>query len=154
MPAQRLLPPVSDLARLVEAGLTHQQIADRISEDLGQRVSRSTVSVALSRAGLSREAMRYKEEIPWKVKAEHLTQYPARMLRLLGRRRQDIELSVDEESRLDAWLDALEEREIVVCYAPDNGGFIYVDADEVQDGADGIPIRKRTIQAEEFPPGD
>lgn len=154
MAAPRLLPPANELAKLVQAGLTHQQIADRVSEELGHRVSRSTVSVALSRAGLSREAMRYKEEIPWKVRAEHLTQYPARMLRLLGRRRQDIELTDDEENRLDAWLDALEEREIVVCYAPDNGGFIYVDADEVHDGEGGIPIRKRTISAEEFPASD
>lgn len=151
MPAPRLLPSDRDLARLVEQGLTHQQIADWVLSELGHKVSRSTVSVALSRAGLSREAMRYHEEIPWKVRAEHLTQYPARMLRLLGRRRQSIELTVEEDGRLDGWLESLEERDIVVAYAPDNGGFIYVDTDEVGDGQDGIPIRRRTIQPDEFP---
>lgn len=130
--------------------MTHAQIADHIEHVFNQRVSRSTVSAALHRAGLTRDAMRYKAELPWRVRAEHLTQYPARMLRLLGRRRAGVELTDDEESRLDAWLDALEEKEIVVAYAPDTEGFIYVDADEKGDGANGIPIRVRTIQPDEL----
>lgn len=153
MPAPRLLPSDQELSRLVEQGLTHQGIADWVLEHLGHRVSRSTVSVALSRAGLSKEAMRYHEELPWKVKADHLTEYPARMLRLLGRRRADIELNVEEDGRLDAWLEALEEREIVVAYSSERG-FLYVDADEIGDGQNGIPIRKRTIHEDEFPPAD
>lgn len=150
MAAPRLIPPAQELAKLVDAGLTHQQIADRISSELGTRVSRSTVSVALSRAGLSREAMRYKVEIPWKVKAEHLTQYPARMLRLLGRRNADIELTDDEADRLEAWLESLTERGLVVAYVPDGQGFIYVDADEKDDGRNGVPIRRRTIDLDEL----
>lgn len=151
MAAPRLLPPASELARLVEQGLTHQQIAEHVTTTTGQRVSRSTVSVALSRAGLAKDAMRYKEELPWKVKGEHLTQYPARMLRLLGRRRQGIELNEEEDGRLDAWMESLEERELVVAYAPEVTGFIYVDADEVGDGVGGIPIRRRVVEPEEFP---
>lgn len=151
MPAPRLLPSDSELRHLVERGLTHQQIADWVLEHLGQKVSRSSVSVALSRAGLSKEAMRYRDELPWRVKAEHLTEYPARMLRLLGRRRADIELTPDEDSRLDAWLEALEESDWVVAYSPE-AGFLYVDADEIGDGTDGIPIRKRTISEDELPP--
>lgn len=150
MAAPRLLPPVSDLARMVDAGMTHQQIADRIEEATGIQVSRSTVSAALSRAGLSSVGNRYKTEIPWKVKAEHLTQYPARMLRLLGRRRSGGDLSETDGERLDAWLEALDERGLVVAYAPTGDGFIYVDADERGDGADGVPIRKRTITADEL----
>lgn len=150
MPAPRLLPPTSDLQKYVEAGLTHAQIAERIEQEFDLRVSRSTISAALSRAGLTRDTMRYRDELPWRVKAEHLTQYPARMLRLLGRRRAEMELTVDEDSRLDAWLEALEDREIVVAYAPDGDGFIYVEADEVNDGQDGIPIRKRTIHSDEL----
>jgi hypothetical protein len=111
---------------MVDAGLTHQQIADRINEETGQRVSRSTVSVALSRAGLAKDAMRYKSELPWKVKAEHLTQYPARMLRLLGRRNKGIELTDEEAERLEAWLEGLNEKGLVTAYAPDVDGFIYV----------------------------
>lgn len=150
MPAPRVLPPASELKRLVDLGYTHTEIADHILTTQGVVVARSAVSAALSRAGLTRTGMRYKDELPWRVRAEHLTQYPARMLRLLGRRRQEVELGEDEDSRLDAWLDALEEREIVVAYAPDGDGFIYVDADEIGDGQDGIPIRRRVINLDEI----
>lgn len=156
MPAPRVLPPVDELKRLVTMGLTHQQIVDYVAQKYHRKVSRSSVSAALSRAGLTeREGMRYRDELPWRVAADHLTQYQARMLRLLGRRRADIELTADEDGRLDAWLESLEEREIVVAYAPENGGFIYVDADEKGDGLGGIPIRRRVIHPDEFPdPGE
>ena len=150
MAAPRLLPPTSDLARMVETGMTHQQIADRINEETGQRVSRSTVSVALSRAGLAKDAMRYKRELPWRVKAEHLTQYPARMLRLLGRRNAGTELTDEEAERLEAWLEGLQEKGLVVAYVPDVDGFIYVYADEVGDGSGNVPIRKRIITPDEL----
>lgn len=150
MAAPRLLPPVSELAVLVERGMTHQQIADHIRLTTGQRVSRSTVSVALSRAGLAKDAMRYRDELPWKVKAEHLTQYPARMLRLLGRRNADVELTDEEADRLEAWLEALEEKGLVAAYWPEGDGFIYVFADEYGDGSGGVPIRKRLITTDEI----
>lgn len=150
MAAPRLLPPTNELLKLVEAGLTHQQIADRIAEETGVLVSRSTVSVALSRAGLARDAMRYKDELPWKVKGSHLTQYPARMLRLLGRRRAGMKLTDDEADRLEAWLEAIEEKGLVVAYVPDGDGFIYVDADEVDDKPNGVPIRRRPIDLDEL----
>jgi hypothetical protein len=148
--APRRLPSSSELRRLVEQGLTHSQIAEHVSSASGVTVSRSTVSAALSRAGLTTAAMRYKQELPWRVRPDHLAQYPARMLRLLGRRRQNIELTEDEENRLDAWLDGIEEKQLVVAYAPDNGGFIYVDADEINDGERDIPIRRRLIESDEF----
>jgi putative intracellular protease/amidase len=148
--APRLLPPTSELAKLVEAGLTHQQIADRIRATTGVVVARSTVSVALSKAGLARDGMRYRDELPWRVKGEHLTQYPARMLRLLGRRRADGQLTEDEADRLDAWLEGLAEKGLVVAYAPDADGFLYVEADETHDGKNGVPIRRRIIELDEL----
>ena len=150
MAAPRLLPPTQELAKLVEQGLTHQEIADRVRETTGVVVSRSTVSVALSKAGLTRSAVRYREELPWKVKSEHITQYPARMLRLMGRRRAGIKLTDEEADRLEAWLESIEEKGLVVAYVPDGDGFIYVYADEVDDGAGGIPIRRRTIGLDEL----
>lgn len=150
MPAPKILPPISELTKLVEQGLTHQEIVDHLRATQGIWVSRSTVSVALSRAGLTQSARRYRSEIPWKVRGEHLTQYPARMLRLLGRRNAGHELTGDEASRLDSWVESLAERGFVVAYAPDGPGFIYVDADEVGDGAGGLPIRKRVIQSDEL----
>ena len=153
MAAPRLLPPASELLKLVEDGLTHQEIAEWVERTTGRRVSRSTVSVALHRAGLSKDSMRYKEELPWRVKAEHLTQYPARMLRLLGRRRAGTELGEDEAERLDAWLEGLAEKDLVVAYAPDFEGFIYVTSDEKDDGSGGIPIRRRLIHIDEIEEG-
>jgi hypothetical protein len=150
MAAPRLLPPANELLRMVEAGMTHQQIADRIQHTTGVPVSRSTVSAALSRAGLASVGHRYKRELPWKVKAEHLTQYPARMLRLLGRRRSGVELTEEEYERLEAWMVALEDKNLVVGYAPEGNGFIYVVADEKNDGEGDIPIRKRVITPEEI----
>lgn len=150
MAAPRLLPPTSELAKLVEDGLTHAQIAERVERTTGVRVSRTAISVALHRAGLSKDAMRYKTELPWKVRGEHLTQYPARMLRLLGRRRVGMELTAEESERLDAWLEGLVEKDLVVAYAPDYEGFLYVYADEREDRPDGVPIRRRTIDNDEI----
>lgn len=151
MPAPRILPSTAELKKLVDAGLTHAQIAEHVSEQTGERISRSAISSALSRAGLTRETHRYREEVPWRVSTEHLTQYPARMLRLLGRSRAGQELAADERARLDAWLAGLEDRGAVVAYCPDGPGFIYVEADEVGDGAGGVPIRRRLIDVAELP---
>jgi hypothetical protein len=150
MAAPRLLPPTQELRKLVDAGLTHAEIAEWVKEHTGLIVSRSAVSSALHRAGLTAEAPRYKDELPWRVRAEHLTQYPARMLRLLGRRRAGIELGREDVIRLDAWLEGLEEQGLVVAYVPAGSGFIYVTADEVGDGKNGIPIRTRPIDLEEL----
>lgn len=151
MPAKRLLPDNRTLKRWVDSGMTHQEIAAEVERTTGVHVSRSTVSAALSRAGLvEHQRIRYDKEIPWRVKSEHLTQYPVRMLRLLGRRNASIELTEDEEARLDSWLKAMKEKNVVVAYS-DDIGFIYVEADERGDGARGIPIRKRTILKKELP---
>ena len=92
MPAKRLLPDNRTLKRWVDSGMTHQEIAHEVERTTGVHVSRSTVSAALSRAGLvEHQRYRYDKEIPWRVKSEHLTQYPVRMLRLLGRRNAEIE---------------------------------------------------------------
>lgn len=135
---------------MVEAGYTHADIADWVLDKTGQHVSRSAVSSALSRAGLTREGPRYREEIPWRVKTSHLTQYPARMLRLLGRYRAQMELSDEDQLRLDGWLASLEEQNVVVAYCPDGPGFLYVPRDEIGDGSEEIPIRRRIIHIDEL----
>lgn len=134
---------------MVEKGMTHAQIASKLSRETGHKIARSTVSAALSRAGASDTGTRYADEIPWRVRGEHLTQYPVRMLRLLGRRNKKIDLRDDEAQRLDNWLANLRDKNLVVAYSPEVG-FMYVEADEVHDGSDGIPIRRRTITPEEL----
>ncbi|CAB4153192.1 hypothetical protein UFOVP609_51 [uncultured Caudovirales phage] len=151
MAAPRLLPPIQELKKLVDKGMTHQEIANHIFDMSGFKVSRSAVSAALSRAGLTDISPRYQEEIPWRVSVKHLTQYPARMLRLLGRRNTGRLPEASEESRrLESWLDALHEQGLVVAYCPDGPGFIYVEAEEHHDGENGIPIRRRVIKTNEL----
>lgn len=148
MGAPRILPDNATLRHWVEdEHLTHQQIADRVFRETGQSVSRSSVSAALSRAGISANQARYREELPWRVKVEHITEYPARMLRTLGRRRSGQPLSATEERRLDSWLKQLEDDHAVVGYDPDSRfGFYYIEKDDRIDGLNGIPIRIQTIK--------
>lgn len=127
MAPPRILPPTDQLMRWVEAGYTHEQITDLIYTETGHRVSRSTVSVALHRAGKTTPQDRFDEELPWTVRAPHLARYPARMLRALARRRRDLPLSESEGNKLDRWVAKLSEHNIVVAYDPDSdAGFFYV----------------------------
>ena len=81
---------------------------------------------------------KYPEEIPWTVKEQHLTAYPCRMLRLLGRRRAGIQNSQEQDDRLDAWLDQLRREGAVVAYVPNTPqGFFYVAGEPNEKG---IPI--------------
>lgn len=147
MPAHKVLPDISTIRHWIEdEGLTHQQVADRVFQQTGQVVSRSSVSAALHRAGLSATGPRYREELPWRVRIEHIAEYPARMLRLLGRRRAGGDLTADENKRLDSWLRQLQDEHAVVGYDPDSKfGFYYIEKDDSRDGRNGIPIRVQTI---------
>ena len=147
MGAPRLVPDTATLRHWVEdEHLTHEAIADRVYMQTGERVSRSTVSAALSRAGISKPTARYRDEIPWRVKVEHIKEYPARMLRILGKRRAGGELSDLENKRLDAWLKKLNDDHAVIGYDPDSTfGFYYIEKNDETDGVDGIPIRRLQI---------
>lgn len=123
---------------MLRSGLTHKQIAEAVSREVGQPISRSTVSAALLRAGLSSRAKKYEEEIPWIVRQEHQTHYAARMLRLLGRRRSGLQNSTEMEERLDSWLASMKEAHALVTYVPElDDGFVYVDGDFPENG---VPI--------------
>lgn len=125
---------------MVDKGLTHEKIAEILTRQTGYPIKRSSVSAALSRAGEASAAKRYVEEIPWRVRQEHLTHYAARMLRLLGRRRAGINNSAETDKRLDAWLRQLAEAEAVVTYVEDTPeGFFYIKASP---DVEGIPVRR------------
>jgi len=145
MPAVRLLPDIGTLRHWVEdEGLSHAQIAQRVYEQTGHKIGRSTVSAAISRAGLSNPQERYTEEIPWTVQARHLREYPVRLLRLLGRRRRGLTLNAEENKRLDNWLELLAKENAVVAYDPDSSvGFVYTDRIDT-DPVD-IPIRRQIV---------
>lgn len=150
MAKPRKLPDNGTLLHWVEdEHLTHQQCADRIYAETGEHVARSAVSAALSRAGVARQKARYQDTLPWRVKVNHLKEYPARMLRLLGRRRAGSELSENESQRLDSWLRMLADENAVVGYDPDNAqqGFHYIDP-QGDDGKDGIPIHRQKVRTQ------
>ena len=142
MTGRRILPDVSTLTHWSDdEGLTHAQIAARVSAQTGEPVSRSTVSASLSRADKTAQGIRYDNELPWRVKVAHIKEYPARMLRLLGRRTSGRVLSEDDKNRLESWLTKMEQDRAVVAYDPESlHGFHYVTKAE-GDGLDGIPIR-------------
>ena len=127
MAAPRLVPSDSMLQKYVERGLTHQQIADLITKETGVPIARSTVSAALSRAGLT-DRVRYDEVIPWKpIKAIHNRHYALAMLRLEARRQGGLTLTEEQAKRLESWKAKLEEENALVVYLPDTeDGFYYV----------------------------
>lgn len=126
MPKERLLPDISTLTHWVnDEGLTHQEIADRVYEETGNRVRRSSVSSAISKSGRSKPKERYDYLIPWRVKKEHSREYPVRMLRVLGRSREVLPLREGEWERVHSWVKKLAKDDLVVAYDP-NIGFRYV----------------------------
>jgi hypothetical protein len=131
--------------RWLAEGLTHQQMADRVFEQTGHRVTRAAVTVALSGYGLTSPRPRYKDVIPWRVKMDHSKAYPLRMLRYLGRRQMDLPLTEKEAGLLDAWLKSLADDNLIVAYDPeDDQGFHYVDA-SFKDNDGTSPVRNKTI---------
>lgn len=126
MAATRLLPSDRELERLLDEGLTHQQIADRVQQKTGQRVTRAAVSVAVSRAGLADRRQRYDEMIPWRVKVAHQSSYDLWMLRIAARLDRGVAVAEDERGRFNRWKDRLDEEDLVVDYDPkEESGFIY-----------------------------
>lgn len=128
MGAPRTVPSDAMLRRYVEDfGWTHQQIADHVSKETGMPVARSTISAALSRAGLTNR-VRYSEYIPWSpIKAIHNHHYALVMLRVYARLQAGVKVPDDQVARYEAWRKKLEEHNAVVAYIPDSDeGFYYV----------------------------
>lgn len=125
MAAPRLLPSDSELKQMART-MTHQQIADWVYRETGQKVARSTVSAALSRMGET-DRVRYDDVIPWRVRVQHTGHYALMMLRYYARRKHELALTDDQSDRLDSWLAKLKDMNAVVMYVPDSeDGFYYV----------------------------
>ena len=144
MAAPRKVPDKTTLARWKRQGLSQQEMAERIRETTGVEISRATIAGAMVRYGLADEKPRYSIEIPWRVKMEHISAYPARMLRLLGKRDSGVELNPQEERKLNSWLAQLDRENAVVAYDPDSAqGFFYIERQK-NDPKD-IPVRKNRV---------
>lgn len=135
---KRKLPDLQRLTSLRDEGKTYKQIAQWIEEKTGERVSPTTVGAALSRAGKTNAMPRYERHLPWVVHQEHIAEYPARMLRALGRRDAGLPLGPNEQRRLASWIRFMREESLLVVYAPrSERGFHYISGEWP---VDGIPI--------------
>jgi len=132
MPAHRVVPDKTELRRMIEHGLTDQEIADLVFERSGQKVTRQAVTMATARYGLKERRPRYDELLPWRVKTEHLKSWDARMLRAAARRRRGGALSEADEKKLDSWLTHLNEENATVLYDVDLG-FVWAERLEGED---------------------
>lgn len=149
---KRKVPDRNTLQRWVEQGLTHEEMAHEIERLTHEPITRAAVSQALQREGLSdnEPRQRYRHEIPWRVRTEHLHAYPIRMLRLLGRRNAQTPLNRNENARLDSWLAKLAQDDLVVAYDPDTlEGFFYVDRED--EDPEDVPVRRRRVWLEPPP---
>lgn len=148
-----VLPPVGEMVAMAESGMTHEQIADKISLDTGHPVAKSSVSSALHRAGKAAHNPRYHRELPWTVSKEHLQEYPLKMLRFLGQRRSGKDMRPGDAKALDDWLGKMADMEAVVAYGR-HCGAVYVDVkyQAPADRRDGIPIRRKEITEQELDP--
>ena len=144
MPAHKILPEKSTLELWLREGLTHAEMAEKVYQTTGHRVSRSTISVAIHRAGLSETRTRHREEIPWRLKGKDLVSYPVRMLRLLARQRAGEGINDEEVKRLQNWLTMLEEENAVVAYDPDSTPSIFYIERQPEDPVD-IPIHVQRV---------
>lgn len=141
MAKPRIIPSDRELQKLVKKGYTHQEIADIISKESGTPIARSTVSAALSRAGMT-DRVRYEETIPWSpIKVEHNYHYALTMLRLLARRNEGDALDDEKNTRLDSWIQKLNDNNAVVVYVPESAsGFHYVER-KPSDGKSLVSLR-------------
>lgn len=144
MPRPSILPDKNTLMHWMDEGLTHKQMAELVYETTGERVTRSAITMALGRYGLTDPGHRHSDVIPWRLSMMHMQAYPVRMLRLLARQRRGDDLSASDEKRLIAWMDQLQEHDAVVAYDPDSPeGFVYVPREPGD--PDDIPIRVRRV---------
>ena len=139
MAPPRYLPSVSILEGWIQNGMTHQQIADRIRQDSGVTVSRSTVSAALSKAGLTNRT-RYDQQIPWRVAVEHNRHHLLNMLRLAARQDAGADLDDEQVKLIENFRRRLKESGAVVAYERDSpDGWYLVKARPKDTGLIRIP---------------
>jgi hypothetical protein len=129
MSAKRKLPSDSVLAKWLDEGLNHEQIRARAMEITGEDITLSSVSSALSRAGLTYR-VRYDTHIPWRrISVDHNHAYQLSMLRLASRIERGLPVRAVDEKRLNNWIEQLKADGVVVHYeyeSPD--GFYYCKA--------------------------
>lgn len=125
MAAPRILPSDSELAKMRARGMSLNDICDEVERQTGTRPARSSVSAALSKAGLT-NPVRYDDWVPWTIQARHRTAYPLYLLRTGARLDRGVPVREGDEARYQRWRAELDEKNAVVDYDPETeAGFIY-----------------------------
>lgn len=131
------MPPDATIQAWLEAGLTHQAMADRWYEMSEGRWApgRKAFSMRISRRGWS-TPMERCPLVPWHVVQDHLHLYEPKMLRRVWQLRRGDDLSEHDLSRIDKFLDDLREQKAVIHYEPDtvlDSPFVWVPAEWFDD---------------------
>lgn len=117
-----------ELVRLLEEGKSPSEISRWYLETKKLDIAPGTISVFKHRRGVGHaHHERNRDLIPWVLLPQHRPRYPAKMLRLEARRRAGKELTPENQTRLDAWLEQRQMTDTVVHYDPETDqGFWYV----------------------------
>lgn len=145
MAPQRWIPDCQELKKLLDKGMTHQQIATWTEEHTGVRISRSSVSSAVSRCGLADRRPRYEDHVPWTVRAVDSRDYNLLMLRT-GARIATGDKTIPEldVKRYKAWKKKMDAQGLVVNYDPNRPEPFHAVYRRPEDG-DGM-IRRPTVR--------
>lgn len=137
MPAYRKLPPIEEIERMYQSGMTYKEIG------AAHGVSVSAVSKEMSRKNRTPKKITYHDLLPWRILPEHTGTAIMRRVRTLALKRQGIAVSEDHDRLLAEWISGMAESGLVLNYhpeAPPNaassaGGFYYSPR---RDGEEGL----------------
>lgn len=117
----RKVPDCATLKRLIQKGLTQEQIAEWTLEHTGNEVTRSAVGQAMIRCGLksAKPRARYVQEIPWTLPDSLQTHPWVRILRLWARENAGKPITDEEKRRLDTWKAEMDRLDASIHYDPE-----------------------------------
>ena len=104
MAQQKKLADFMELKRLMDAGMSNKQIADRYS------VTREAVRQAFAKHEIrnSPERTRHAKHLPWRVRSDHTDDMLAKRLRAYSKRQQNQPLAARDERLLDEWVSYMD----------------------------------------------
>lgn len=116
MPFQRELPDDETLVEWWEEGLTFPQMAARFnSARTGKPVTGNAFGTACRRLGLGRN-LHHDEWLPRNMHPDHQKLYDTEMIRRWSARRQGKQFEPEEDQRINAWLQALNDAGAILWY--------------------------------------
>lgn len=102
-----------------EPRLSAQQMADRLFEQTGVRVTRHAFSAAWARNGFPPRNLRHNDLLPANMRLDHQKLYDTEMIRRFSARRQGKVFDEKEEQRINSWLLNLRDAKVVLVYRRD-----------------------------------